>query len=188
VAIKSRRFNKSEGKKNISKSTKKIIEKPAKEIKQKIPSVKEKGFALFAVGSELYSIDMDSIFEILHDFEITNVSHLPAFFEGVTNLRGESIPVVNLKKLLDLEPGKHDFQVCIISELARVKTGFLIDSDIEIVKSSDIQFFPLPDCYSPDEQKFLEGIIEHKNRLIGVLKLDQALKILTERRSIDEDK
>ncbi|MGQ9465471.1 MAG: chemotaxis protein CheW [bacterium] len=162
---------------------KEIIEKP----KDNPALNQEKGFAIFAIGSEWYCVDLDSIFEILHNYEITAVSHLPDFFEGTTNLRGESIPVVNLRKLLNLSPGNQDFQVCIICTSDGIKIGFLVDSDIEIVKSSEVQIFPLPDCYGPDEQKFLDGIVEHKDRLIGVLKLNQALKILAERRS-NEDK
>ncbi|MGB9721590.1 MAG: chemotaxis protein CheW [bacterium] len=175
-------------KKKVSKSPQNMAENILKKINRESPSPQERGFAIFAVGNEWYSVDMDSIFEILHDFEISGVSHLPDFFEGVTDLRGESIPVVNLKNLLGIEPGETDSQVCLISEFDNKKTGFLIDSDIEIVRSSDIQFFALPDCYSAEEKKFLEGIIEHKNKLIGVLKFNQVLKTLSERRSDNEDK
>ncbi len=184
MRLKSRRLQKNREQKKGLGSAPEIIEKT----QDKNPQIQEKGFAIFAIGTEWYCIDMDAIFEIMHDYEIKSVSHLPDFFEGVTNLRGESIPVVNLRQLLDLAPGAQESQVCIISESDGVKTGFLIDSDIEIVKSSEVQFFSLPDCYNPDEQKFLDGIIEYKNKLIGVLKLVQALKVLTERRSNNEDK
>lgn len=179
VALKSRNLHKNRGEKKEPESTLKVIEKP----QDKESLTQEKGFAIFSIGSEWYCVDLDLIFEILHDYEITTVSHLPDFFEGTTNLRGELIPVVNLRKVLDLRSDKQDFQVCIICESDGAKSGFLIDSDIEIVKSSEVQIFSLPYCYGPDEQKFLDGIVEHKERLIGVLKLNQILKILTGRRS-----
>lgn len=184
MVVKSKQLHKKRNKKEELESTKKIIEKS----EDKELLIQERGFAIFAIGPEWYCIDMNSIFEIMHSYEIKPVSHLPDFFEGVTNLRGESIPVVNLRQLLGLTPGKQDSQVCIISESNGTKTGFLIDSDVEIISSSDVQFFSLPDCYDTDEQKFLEGIIEHKNRLIGVLKLTQALQVLSERRSNNEEK
>lgn len=139
----------------------------------------ERILAIFLVGNEWYCIDIHSIFEVLHDFEITSASHLPPFYEGIVNLRGESIPVVVLRKLLDLQSGISNTQVCIISVINNAKLGFLIDSEPEFVKFSDIQSFSLPNCYTSDEQKFLEGIIEHKNRLIGILKFEQAMNILT---------
>ncbi len=187
MPIKSKNVRKNNPREIAFASTQETTEGSVRTIDKSTP-IQEKGFAIFAVGNEWYCVDMGSIFEILHDFEITTVTHLPFFFEGVTNLRGESIPVVNLRNLLSLNPGTNDSQVCIIIQKDNVKTGFLIDSEIEIVKSTEMQFFSLPDCYSPEEQKFLEGILEYKNRLIGVLKLNQALEILSERRSRNEDK
>ncbi|MEO0185056.1 MAG: chemotaxis protein CheW [candidate division WOR-3 bacterium] len=181
--MKAKQQPKNIAKKKISKSLQGSTENIPGTTNKVGSSLQERGFAIFAVGNEWYAVDMDAIFEILHDFEISAASHLPDFFEGITDLRGESIPVVNLKNLLKIDPGENDSQVCLISEFENKKTGFLIDSDIEIVKSSDIQFFALPDCYSADEKKFLEGIIEHKTKLIGVLRLNQVLKVLTERRS-----
>ncbi|MEO0123979.1 MAG: chemotaxis protein CheW [candidate division WOR-3 bacterium] len=148
----------------------------------------EKGYAVFAVGNEFYCIDLDTIFEILHDFAIVPVSHLPKYFEGVINLRGESIPVVNLKNLLNISSAITNFQVCIVITSGGEKTGFLVDSDIEIIKSSECQSFALPDCFNAEEQKFLDGIIEYKGRLIGIIKLNQALKTLTEWRLKNENK
>ncbi len=147
-----------------------------------------KGYAVFSVGNEFYCIDVDTIFEILHDFTIMPVSHLPKYFEGITNLKGESIPVVNLKNLLNIRSAITNFQVCIVTISAGEKTGFLVDSDIEIIKSSDCQSFALPDCFNAEEQKFLDGIIEYKGRLIGIIKLNQALKTLTEWRLKNENK
>ncbi len=152
------------------------------------PSEAEKAFAIFAVGNEWYCINMDSIFEILHDYEITSVSHLPDFYEGSIRFRDETIPVIKLRELLKIESGIADSQVCIISEYEGTKTGFLIDSEIEFVKFHDVQFFALPDCYSSDEAKLFEGIIEYKKKLIGVLKINQVLKVLAERRYDHEDR
>ncbi len=152
------------------------------------PGVEEKSYAIFRVANEFYCIDPDSIFEILHDFAIIPVSHLPEIYEGIINLKGESIPIVNLRTLLNFNSEQTHFYTCIILITDGTKTGYLVDSDVEIVKSTECTFFALPDCFSPEEQKFLDGIIEYKDRLIGVIRLDQALKILSEWRLKSEDK
>uniref|UniRef100_A0A7V0Z6N4 CheW-like domain-containing protein n=1 Tax=candidate division WOR-3 bacterium TaxID=2052148 RepID=A0A7V0Z6N4_UNCW3 len=170
------------------KDNKGKIKNPASAFKSPVKKLEEeKGYAVFAVGNEFYCVDLDSIFEILHDFVIVPASHLPEHFEGVINLRGESIPAVNLKKLLNIVSDTN-FQVCIVSISASEKIGFLVDSDVEIIKSSECQSFAMPDCFSAEEQKFLEGIIEYKGRLTGIIKLNQALKTLTEWRSKNENK
>jgi len=170
------------------KDNKGKIKNPVPAFKSTVKKEEEKGYAVFAVGNEFYCIDLDSIFEILHDFAIVPVSHLPEYFEGVINLRGESIPAVNLKKLLNISSDITNFQVCIVSISASEKIGFLVDSDVEIIKSSECQSFALPDCFSAEEQKFLEGIIEYKGRLTGIIRLNQALKTITEWRSKNENK
>ncbi len=166
--------------KNNNKKIKDQISNPIINSGTKGPA-EEKGYALFAVGNEFYCVDLDSVFEILHDFAITSVSHLPQYFEGVINLRGESITVVNLKNLLNINSPVSNYQVCIVTTSTNEKTGFLVNSEIEIIKSSECQYFALPDCFNSEEQKFLDGIIEYKGRLIGIIKLNQALKILTSR-------
>jgi len=176
VAIKSKKDNKGK------------IKNPVPAFKSTVKKEEEKGYAVFAVGNEFYGVDLDSIFEILHDFAIVPVSHLPEYFEGVINLRGESIPAVNIKKLLNIGSDITNFQVCIVSISGGEKIGFLVDSDVEIIKSSECQSFALPDCFSAEEQKFLEGIIEYKGRLTGIIRLNQALKTITEWRSKNENK
>lgn len=188
MALKSRRHKEVNVKAKIFKVEKKPSKKSdEKDVKGTI-FLQDKGFVVFGVGNEWFCIDLDLIYEILHDYSIAPASHLPPFFEGIINLRGESIPVVNIRNLLNLSPVISEAQVCIVSFSEGIKTGFLVDSDIEIVKSSDVQIFPLPDCYSAEERKFLDGIIDYKNRLIGILKPNQALKTITEWRSKDEDK
>ncbi|MEO0161188.1 MAG: chemotaxis protein CheW [candidate division WOR-3 bacterium] len=155
---------------------------PTKTLDVSLRSGEEQAYALFAVANEYYAIDLDAIFEILHDFTIVPATHLPDIYAGIVRLRNETIPVVHLRRLLNLPAEEINYPVCLILQSSGQKIGYLIDSDIEIIKSSECQFFPLPDSFTSQEQKFLEGIISYKDRLFGIIKLDMALKTLTERR------
>ncbi len=147
-------------------------EAPAKDIS-------ERSFAVFTVGKEWYAVDLDATLEILHSFDVVAVPHLPEIFSGVTNLRGESVPVVNLKKLMGAEPAPDSISVCLIMFYGSTKIGFLIDSEVEIVNAPQGRLCPLPDCFTKDEARFLEAVFWMGDRFIGLLKPGQALEVLT---------
>lgn len=149
-------------------------------------AVSERSLAVFGVGTEWYAVDLDTILEIMHDFEVVGVPHLPEAYAGVINLRGESVPVVDLRALLH-EPGVQDSaRTCLVTAVGNAKLGFLVDSDVEIVSVSDGRMHGLPACYTKDEGKFLEGVFWMGERFIGVLRLAQTLEVLTEWRFDNE--
>jgi chemotaxis signal transduction protein len=148
----------------------------------------ERNYAIFLVGPEWFGIDLNSIMEILHDFDLIPVPHLPAAFAGVTNLRGESVPVVDLPKLLKEPAGSAGMKSCLITVVGRTKIGFLVDSDVEIVNIETGRFYPLPGFYTKDEAKFLEGIFWFKDKFIGIIKPEPTLEGLTEWRIDNEEK
>ena len=146
---------------------------------QATKEITERSFAVFAVGKEWFAVDLDSTLEILHTFEIVTVPHLPETFSGVTNLRGESVPIVDMQKLLRAEAETAATKTCLVMMLGATKIGFLIDSDVEIVSAVQGKLYPLPDCYSKDEAKFLEAIFWLSDRFVGILRPAQALEVLT---------
>ncbi len=154
------------------------------EIKEK----QERSFAIFAVGQEDYGIDLSNVMEVLHNFSIIPVPHLPHFFCGVTNIRGESIPVVVMAELLKQKPKTDGTKVCIITKTGETKAGLLVDSEVEIVDLEKGKMFPLPDCYTKEEAEFLEGIFLLNERFIGILRIEDALKHLLKWRNEDEDR
>ena len=103
-----------------------------------------KRYAVFRVGQQKYAVDVDNIIEVLHQFTVERVSHLPDVFPGVINLRGTSIPVVDLPCLLREETIASDEKTCLIAMLDKEQIGFLIDSDIEIIMSDEGRVHALP--------------------------------------------
>lgn len=173
------------------KETEVVVQKPViLEMPEREPISKdntERSFAVFAVGQEWFAVDLDATLEILHEFETVLVPHLPESFSGVVNLRGESVPVVNLQKLLKEKSRPNGTRTCLITLINSTKIGFLIDSDVEIIKFVEGKFYPLPDCYTAEEAKFLEGIFWVGDRFVGILRPDQAFEVLTEWRLENEN-
>ncbi len=149
-------------------------------------SSKERSYAIFLVGKEQFAIDLDEILEMLHTFDIISVPHLPSAFSGIVNLRGQSVPVVGLQRVLKEEQVKTEAKTCLITVVGSSKIGLLVDSDVEIVSSEFGSLHPLPDCYTKDEAKFLAGIFWTDDKLVGILRPKEMLEVLTQWREDDE--
>lgn len=152
------------------------------------PGPEEKNFAIFQVGSEWYGIDLNLITEILHNFDLIPVPHLPAAFTGVTNLRGESLPVVDLSRLFGLSTAPAGTRSCIIVKIDAAKIGLLSDSDVEIVNQALGRHYPLPSSFTKEEALFLEGIFWYRDLFIGIFFPERALQFLSEWRIEHEEK
>ncbi len=184
MAIKFRQFYRQD-KPRVTKEVKKEI--PKKRIEAS--KAEDKSLAVFGVGKEWFAIELDAILEIIHSFELISVPHLPVSFIGVVNLRGESVPVIDLRSLLkEKEPDEDKTEVrpCLITIIDDSKIGFLVDTEVEIVNFNEGKFSPLPDIYSKEEAKFLAGIFWYQDRFAGVLKPRELIDTLTEWRQNDE--
>ncbi len=87
----------------------------------------------FRVGNEEYVIDLRRIREILQPLPITHVPRAPEFVEGVMNLRGEIIPVVDVRKRLGLG-GAHSRSKVLVVNVAGHMLGLVVDAVVEVVR------------------------------------------------------
>ena len=130
----------------------------------------------FSMAEETYALDIKQVEGIINLSPITRVPKAPSQIEGVINLRGEIIPVINLRrrlKLLEREKRPKD-QIIILTlekEKIKVKVGFLVDSVYEVIKLSTSAIEP-PSHVS-------EGVnVEHLNGVGKIVGKDGLTKIL----------
>ncbi|UCG93377.1 MAG: chemotaxis protein CheW [candidate division WOR-3 bacterium] len=138
----------------------------------------ERTFAVFTVGKGWYAFDLDLVLEILHAFNLVSVPHLAELFSGVVYVREESIPVVDLRRLLKEDSHEPEVRTCLMTMVGASKIGFLVDSDPEIVDLKAGKFCPLPDSFSKEEADFIEGIFWLSDKFIGILNPLRALEVL----------
>jgi purine-binding chemotaxis protein CheW len=133
----------------------------------------------FLLGQEEYGIPIASIQEIDRLSKITQTPKAPKFVEGVTNLRGEVIPVLNTRTLFALEPKVADDRTrVIIVELGGVKTGLVVDSVKEVMSISSRNIAPPPASISNGgEGQFISGIgkVDDGKRMIVLLDVARVL-------------
>jgi chemotaxis signal transduction protein len=138
----------------------------------------EDKIAVFQVGNEMYAFHVDKIIETLYSYKINPVDHLPDVFSGIVHYRGISLPVVSLRNLFHMEGPGSATPICIIVDMMQDQMGFIVDSDVDIVQERLGAKCALPDCYTPEEAKFIEGIFWIENKFIGVLNPCRMMEVL----------
>ena len=126
----------------------------------------------FTIGNELFGVDILMVQEIIKSTPITPVPNSPDFIEGVINLRGNIIPVIDLRKRLNIkkpaEKVKKDIWILILNVTDKV-TGFIVDSVTEVLKIQADTIEPPPDIV-------LAGL--QSQYILGVCKIEKQLLIL----------
>jgi len=134
-------------------------------------------FSTFYVGGALCGINILNIQEINKHFEITKVPQAADYVEGILNLRGRIVTIIDLGKKLGLAPvtkDKDNRNIIVNSEDEHI--GLLIDSisDVVIAKKEDIE--PAPSNIGGAKGKFFKGVLKTEKQLIGILDIDEVLK------------
>lgn len=135
---------------------------------------------VFELGREIYGIDIYKVCEIITLQKITKIPRTPSFVEGVINLRGKIIPVIDLRKRLNLFCKDFDEETrIIIVEVARNIAGMVVDGVSEVLSVSQDEIkLPSPLVVSSVETEYLEGVINLEEQLIIMLNIE---KVLTEK-------
>lgn len=162
-----------------------------KELTNADKSAEETGqFVTFRIGEEIYGVKVLSVHEIIG---MTKITHVPSgmsmnFMKGVINLRGNVVPVVDMRLKFNMPEREYDdLTVILIVELKDRLIGMIVDtvSDVVGLDSKNIQ--ETPHFSANVDTNFIDGIGNLNDDLIIVLDID---KILTSDQlpEIDEKK
>ncbi len=128
----------------------------------------------FEVGEEEYAVPILSVQEINRMMQITRVPQSPPFVEGVINLRGKIIPVIDLRKrfgLAELE-NSDDVRIIVVEIASRV-IGFTVDRVNEVLRINSSIVEPPPAMVSGSDTDYVQGVGKLEDRLLILLSLDK---------------
>lgn len=145
---------------------------------QKGQDVNRHQFVVFQLGQEEYGVEILQTKEIHPYTKITRIPNAPYFVKGVINIRGEIIPVVDLRNRFGLESAKVQETTRIITVLVNggQKIGFLVDSVREVLWIDDAAVEPAPTVAGGIEREYLNGVGKIGERLIILLNIEKILK------------
>ncbi len=141
---------------------------------------------IFRLGNEEFGVEITRVKEIIRMQEITHVPKAPSFLEGVINLRGKIIPIVDLRTRLGWKPRERDAKTrIIVVESGGHPAGFIVDAVTEVLRIPE-KTTELPSTLSTDvNRNFITAIGIVEDRLILLLDLDKVLS-LTEKEQLKE--
>lgn len=134
-------------------------------------------FVEFKLGDEEYGIDILQVKTIERMMPITRVPKAPSFVEGVINLRGEIVPVIDLKKRFDLPSSDMtDNTRIIIVTVEDLTVGMIVDSATEVVHLSQDAIEPAPSITGGIDSNYLDGVGKIEDKLLILLNAAKVLK------------
>ena len=131
----------------------------------------------FKIGAEEFGVDILKVQEINKMTSITKVPNAPDFVEGVINLRGRVIPIIDLRTRLGLEKIEHtkDTRIIVV-ELDGKTVGFIVDAVNEVLRiPAGITEKP-PELVAGIESDYITAVGKLEDRLLILLDLDKVLK------------
>lgn len=138
---------------------------------------KEFQLVVFSIGKEEFGVDIAQVREIVRLIAITPLPKSPAFIEGVVNLRGQVVAVIDLAKRLNIPCAEQgDATRIIVVEFEGLTTGMIVDSVSEVLRMSSENVEEIPSVIETEVQEhFISGVGKLKDRLLVLLDLKKIL-------------
>ncbi|MEA1922879.1 MAG: chemotaxis protein CheW [Pseudomonadota bacterium] len=134
----------------------------------------------FVIGKELFGVDILMVQEIIREMPFTPIPNSPDFIEGVINLRGNIIPVIDLRRRLNANSAKSPagkIWIIILNINNRV-AGFIVDAVTKVLKVPLENIKPPPDIVvSGLQSQYITGVCRIDERLLILLDFNRILLV-----------
>jgi purine-binding chemotaxis protein CheW len=135
-------------------------------------------FISFTVGEEEYGLELLRVKEVIRVREITWLPKAPSFVRGIINLRGDVIPIIDLRDKFGLESREQTAQTrIIVVEMEGPLVGMIVDSASEVVRIPADEIEAPPPVLGGFSQEFITGVGKQEDKLIILLNTDSILTV-----------
>ncbi len=142
----------------------------------------ENQYLTFKLHEEIYAFGILNVKEILEYGKITKVPMMPDFIQGVINLRGEVVPVVNLARRFGLKTSEITKRTCVViieigADDTRHELGVMVDSVSEVLEIDADQIRPAPGFGAKIRNDFIRGMGKLSDDFVIILDQDKVLSV-----------
>ncbi|HET6420233.1 MAG TPA: chemotaxis protein CheW [Geobacteraceae bacterium] len=130
----------------------------------------------FSVGKEEFCVDILKVQEIIRMMEITKIPNAPEFVEGVINLRGKVIPIVDFGKRCNLSVAPEDEESqkrIVVAAVGEKTVGLVVGRVSQVIKLDEEQISSPPDVVRGGNSEFISGVGKSGDKLLILLDLDR---------------
>ena len=130
----------------------------------------------FRIGGEEFGLDVFQVHEILRYEEPTPMPKAPAFVEGVLDVRGTLVPVVDLRKRFEVHDLRYDDDTrIVVVDFQGERLGLIVDEVTEVLRAPETAVQPPPQFVKGLAAEFIRGIVRLEGRLVVLLDLERIL-------------
>ncbi len=130
----------------------------------------------FAVGDEEYGLDILGVKEVIRIRQITRLPKAPSFVKGIINLRGDVIPILDLRDRFGLEHQEYTNTTrVIVVDVDDKLVGMVVDEANQVVRIPADQIDPTPPIVGTLSAEYIRGVGKLDERLIILLNIDRIL-------------
>lgn len=131
----------------------------------------------FRLGDETFGIEIKNVHEIIRWQEVTRIPRAPAFLEGVIDLRGNVVPVLDLRRRFGTGAAERGPKTrIVVVRVAEATLGLVVDSVAEVLKCPPDRISAPPSAVAGVGREFLRGICRLSDRLVVLLDVDRILE------------
>lgn len=138
----------------------------------------EEQLVAFQLAGEIYGINISLIHEIIRMREITHIPRTTKEIEGVINLRGKIVPILDLRSRLGMSPGERTSDTrIIVVEIAHCTVGMIVDGVTGVLSLSEDSVEPPSKLVSDLETDFIRGVGKLNGQLVILLNMQNVIQI-----------
>lgn len=131
----------------------------------------------FVLAGELYALDISKVREVLEVQEVTRIPRTPSFLSGVINLRGNAVPVVDMRLKFGMSATEYTVNTCIIIVEVKLEgeeliLGALADSVREVIELTPDEIKAPPRMGTTIDTNFISGMSKQEGQFIMLLEID----------------
>jgi len=148
-------------------------------VMDEVKELETRQFLVFRLDKEEYGVDITKITTIIEkDMAIARVPDTPDYIKGVINLRGEIIPIMDLRTKFGLPPVEDNENTrIIIIKVDDIVLGLIVDSVAEVIQLGDDDIENITNFSSDLSLDYIYGVGKVGNRIVTILKLDKLISL-----------
>jgi purine-binding chemotaxis protein CheW len=133
-------------------------------------------FLSFVLGEEHYALDIMSVKEIRGYENVTKIANAPPFIKGVINLRGDIVPIVDLRLKFNVGEATYtEFTIVIMINVAERIVGIVVDAVSDVIRLADDEIRPPPEFGVAFDSRYLLGLVAIEDHMVILVNIERLI-------------
>ena len=142
-------------------------------LQQAVSASKENEFLSFVLGEEHYALDITTVKEIRGYEATTKIANAPSYIKGVINLRGDIVPIVDLRIKFGIgEATYNEWTIVIMLNVRDRIVGIVVDGVSDVMNLEDEDIKPAPEFGVAFDSRYLQGLAALQNEMVIIVDIE----------------